>query len=94
MSGSKNVSAHKLLREFLRSTQLDTDRSYTFEMMSPSEVRICGVIDVKNYDEDNLLVVSREVITQIRGNKLNMCRFTDCEVFVSGDILQINFIKR
>ncbi len=94
MQKQKNKSVHKFLRNYIRSVQLDTDRSYVFEMVSPGEVRICGALDVKNYDKENVLVVSKEVITEIKGNNMNMCRFSDSEISVEGEILQINFIKR
>ncbi len=84
----------KFLRNYVRSVQLDTDRSFVFEMVSPEEVKMCGVLDVKNYDEGNVLVVSEGVITEIKGNNLIISRFTDSEISVGGEILQINFIRR
>ena len=78
----------------MRSAQLQVDRSFVIEMSSPVELHMCGVLDVKNYDNENILVVAKELITEINGKNMKMSRFSDCEITVSGEILQINFLRR
>ncbi len=82
------------LRYFLRSVQLDTDRNYLLEMNSSGNMRIWGIRDVQGFDENNILVISDKLITEIKGENMIMQKFSDCEIAVSGDIKTVSFIKR
>lgn len=88
------IGINKFLGSYIRSAQLQVDRSFVIEMTSPNELRMCGVLDVKNYDNDNILISTKELVTEINGKNMIMSQFSDCEITVSGEIFQINFLRR
>ena len=74
--------------------QLESDRSFLLEMNSEGNLRITGITDIKGYNERSILVISQKYVTEIKGQKLFMERFSDSEIIVSGDTDTISFIKR
>lgn len=89
---SEKLSAS--LRGFLRRSQLDTDRSFSLDINSAGDVRVTGITEIKGYDEWSVIAVTRVNITEIKGSELHIQRFSDSEIYVSGEINSISFIKR
>lgn len=81
-------------RYWTRVLQLDTDRSYLLEFGSDENLHICGIRDIRSYDETDIVVLSERLVTEIKGRGLYMLRFSDTEISVSGEIFSINFIRR
>lgn len=81
-------------RKWARVLQLDTDRSYLLEFGSDGNLHICGIRDIRSYDETDIVVLSEKLVTEIKGRGLYMLRFSDTEISVSGEILSVNFIRR
>ena len=88
------INIPDIVRRFLRSTQLDISRKYLLEVNNEGNLRICGITDVNSFEDDNILVSSDEIITEIKGENMFFKTFSDKEIFVFGKINTINFIRR
>ena len=82
------------LSEFLRKTQTDTDRRFRLEINSAGILRLCGIREVNSFDDENILVSCSDIITEIKGEDMLICNFSDTEIAVAGEITAINFIRR
>ena len=82
------------LSEFLRKTQTDTDRRFRLEINSLGILSLCGIKEVNSFDDENILVSCSDIITEIKGENMLICSFSDTEIAVSGKISTINFIRR
>ena len=81
------------LREFLRRTQTDTDRKFRLEINSDGVLSLCGIKEVKSFDDDNILISCNNLITEIKGENMYISNFSDSEISVSGGISGINFLR-
>ena len=81
------------LREFLRRTQTDTDRKFRLEINSDGVLSLCGIKEVKSFDDDNILISCDNLITEIKGENMYISNFSDSEISVSGEISGINFLR-
>lgn len=87
-------SLGRRLRNFFRGAQIDTDNKFLLEFNSDGLLNLSGITDILEYDEDYILVESKQCITQISGQKLLLDTFNDKKIIVSGQVEDIKFIDR
>ncbi len=94
MKRDKQKSALKEIKNFFNSPEFMTEEEFLLEFNSEGELTARGCKDVKEYTEENVLLISEDYYINVGGKNLIMKQFSLKNTVIGGLIENINFIRR
>ena len=84
----------KEIRKLFQNSDFLLEEEFHLEFNSNGELSIKGCDDIKEYCEDNVLLLAGEFIVTVKGTGLYLKQFSEKSTVIDGLIESINFIKR
>ena len=94
MSDSAKMKITNFKDRFGEVAEIDTFESFFLTMDHNGSVGIKGCVQVREYTEDQLILVCKKFIIEISGAGLYIHTFAECETVISGTVTDIHFLRR